>query len=146
MAARSRYGPTLVRGVSDIIQARMRTIGLRFQTQLAEAVGIDKANLGKQLTGERTIPIERIGEWQRALQLEGEMAEEFDLAVRLTHSDPKVRDLLARQDLELAEAIAAMRTYEVRIEEIARSVMALDEMRKRRVAQRQTPPPDPPPA
>lgn len=98
MPPRSRYGPTLVRGVSDIIQARMRAIGLRFQTQLAEALGIDKGNLGKQIAGERTIPLERIEEWQKALQLDGDLAEEFDLAVRLTHSDAKVRDLLARQD------------------------------------------------
>lgn len=145
MTPRPRYGPTLVRGVSDIIEARMRALGMRFQTQLAEALGgVDQANLGKQIKGERTIPVEQVERWQRALQLEPREAEEFDLSVRLTHSDPKIRELQIRTDLELAEARAAMLLYENRIAMIAQDVEALNAMRLRRIAARPAPPDRPP--
>ncbi len=146
MESPSRYGPTLVRAVSDIIEARMRELGLRFQAQLAEALGgIDPGNLGKQIKGERTIPIERIGEWQRALRMNEKQAAEFDVAVRLTHSDEKIRELIARQDLELAEARAAMLLYEDRIAMLAEDVATLNAMRLRRIASQPKPPAPPSP-
>ncbi len=125
----------------------MSALGMRFQTQLAEALGgVDQANLGKQIKGERTIPVDQVERWQVALRLEPGEAAEFDLAVRLTHSDPKIRELQVRTDLELAEARAAMLLYEERIEFLARHVAALNAMRLRRLAPPSEPPPSSPPA
>ncbi len=120
----------------------MPELGLRFKAELVEVlqrelpeIKVNQSNVGQQIAGSRTIPVEQIEPWQRALQLVGVQAAEFDVAVRLTHSDEKIRDLIARQDLELATARAAMRLYEERIEIIAASMAALNGMRLRRIAQ-----------
>ena len=129
----------------------MRALGMRFQTQLVDAlervepqIRVHPGNLGQQIKGERTIPVEQVERWQRALQLTGEQAAEFDVAVRLTHSDEKIRELIARQDLQLAQARAAMLLYEERIELAFQVVDALNAMRLRRVAQEKSSDPPPP--
>jgi hypothetical protein len=111
-----------VRSVSDIIEARMRAIGHALPDAAGRRVERIDRSASIQTSASRSraselFPSSRSSEWQRALQLDGELAEEFDLAVRLTHSDAKIRELIARQDLELAEARAAMLLYEERIED-----------------------------
>lgn len=148
------YGPTLVRSVGNIIETRMQALGMRHNTHLVEALEREEpgervyaSNLGYQISGERTIPVEQIGKWLRALQLVGEPAKEFEVAVRLTHSDAMIRELILRQDLQLAQARSTMLLYEERIEQLAEMAGWLNEMRLRRIAGAEPlQDPQPPPA
>jgi hypothetical protein len=142
-----------VRSVSDIIETRRRAIGVRFNTDLIEVLEREEpgervyaGNLAEQISGKRKIPVEQIGKWLRALQLDGPAAKEFEVAVRLTHSDDMIRELIERQDLQLAEARATMLLYEDRIGQLAEIAGWLNDMRLRRIAGAEPMQEPPPPA
>lgn len=131
------YGPPPpVRSVRDIIEARLPAIRVRFVRQLAQELGVDESNLSKYMRGERSVPIDQVDEWIRVLQLEGAAAAEFELAVRLEQSDPRVRAYVERQDLALAEARALLELYEERIALLREIVNQISALRR----------PEPPPA